>query len=599
MHIRLVEGGRLKECRDASKAGVQRRSAARGWRFGSVAREQKAGWHGAPMSSQEQDPLLRQVDDHAELRETRRVVREQRQTADTTQGQAGSSQSHGAMMNRPEVERQQQAPLRPQAPPDREAGKGKKVMLTPKVFKPGDHVMYGAINTGWTEVVVTAVDLTSIAAGEEIAYTILIGESERSTVASKLREIIHTTDAGHTPRVFQSGEHVMYGTINTGWTEVTVTAVDLTSVAAGKETAYTIHIGDTERSTVASRLREIIQTEDTGHSVAPSAVDEGTTGNATTNYRGRGRQRHVTNPSTLEEAIEIVSSESGNESRGEDDWIMDESGEGGGHLSDALELDPELRGGDLIFQRYESKSGCSLTGWHKAGRGIVPWSEPGVEWRDEREVPTQTSEDQSRDEAQADPPHIHGTFTFDRTRQVRSVPWRLSGAAVRLVDCTKPKLGGREGVVEGWEQEAGQVRVRVAGESVLVWTSEVVQIAAAVREADGGRKRRTMSGPSSMLCDREEGVKRARYAAEAAGTARASPAVAARRLWVGRPNLRATEEVTSSAKRNTSKKSMRGMALVGMAEDVRAVMRGVWKWAIRRSQQGISQGGEGGRIVMV
>ena len=53
--------------------------------------------------------------------------------------------------------------------------------------------------------------------------------------------------------------------------------------------------------------------------------------------------------------------------------MEEESGKGGEHLSDVL--DPELRDGGLIFERYTSKSDCSLTGWHKAGRGIVPWSE--------------------------------------------------------------------------------------------------------------------------------------------------------------------------------------------------------------------------------
>ena len=42
------------------------------------------------------------------------------------------------------------------------------------------------------------------------------------------------------------------------------------------------------------------------------------------------------------------------------------------HLSDAQ----ELQDGDLIFQREDTSAECNLTGQYKAGRGVVPWSEP-------------------------------------------------------------------------------------------------------------------------------------------------------------------------------------------------------------------------------
>ena len=46
--------------------------------------------------------------------------------------------------------------------------------------------MYGSTTMGWMSVTVVAVDLASLAAGGEIDCTILIGGTERSTIASKL-----------------------------------------------------------------------------------------------------------------------------------------------------------------------------------------------------------------------------------------------------------------------------------------------------------------------------------------------------------------------------------------------------------------------------
>ena len=523
-HIRLVEGGRLKACRDASKDGSHRRSAARGWRFGRVTQAQQAGWRGAPASAPEKDPLLTRVDDHDELRDARRLGRERRLAVDVTQGQAGPSQAHGVMAGGPQAEQTQQGTLRLHPVPVREPRKGKAVVLTPRVFKPGERVMYGTINTGWMEVTITEVDFTSVAVGEETAYTILIGGTERGTVSSKLREI-----------------------------------TDL----------------DCEKHVVTSS-----NTNNRAHEATPRI------------HRQSDKRRRVITPNRLEDTRESVVEESDGGAMSEEGWMEEESGKGGEHLSDAL--DPELRDGGLIFERYTSKSDCSLTGWHKAGRGIVPWSEPGVGWKNGGEDPTGVPGDQSQEESQADPPLMGEGATFDRTRQVRSVPWRLNGARVRLVDCAELKLRDREGTVEGWESETGQVRVRVDGETVRVWSSEVVQIAAAVGWVDGERKRRTMSEPNSRPREREEGVKKMRYAAEEAMSREGvQSATQEYRVLAGQAaNLGVMIEVTSYIARKTKRNGMRNVALAGIANDFRSVMRGVWKWAIQRSQQGVPQGGK-------
>ena len=78
---------------------------------------------------------------------------------------------------------------------------------------------------------------------------------------------------------------------------------------------------------------------------------------------------------------------------------------------------------------------------------------------------------------------------------------------MQLVDCIDLKLGNKEGVVEGWEPESGRVTVRVAGERVKVWLSEIVAMGIGPEEQIAGeRKRRTMSEPNSaaLRCGKTE-----------------------------------------------------------------------------------------------
>ena len=173
-------------------------------------------------------------------------------------------------------------------------------------------------------------------------------------------------------------------------------------------------------------------------------------------------------------------------------------------------LDHELRRGDLIFQREDTSTGCQLTGQYTAGRGVVPWSGQHEGESGSEENQPLGQDDLEGEEERADPPKLVESVMFDRTRQMRSTPWRLSGARVRLVDCTDPRLRGMEGVVQGLEQESGRIRVQVQSEVVRVWPSELVRTQAQEEQSGGERKRRTLKQPDTAEARAKGEVKRAR-----------------------------------------------------------------------------------------
>jgi hypothetical protein len=119
-------------------------------------------------------------------------------------------------------------------------------------------------------------------------------------------------------------------------------------------------------------------------------------------------------------------------------------------------------------------------------------------------------ENQSGEEAREDPPQLVELVRFDRTRQVRSTPWRWSGARVRLVDCTDPRLRGMEGMVQGWEQDSGRINVQVQSEVVQVWPGELVRLQEQEGQSGGERKRRTLEKPDTAAGRAQDEVKRAR-----------------------------------------------------------------------------------------
>ena len=117
---------------------------------------------------------------------------------------------------------------------------------------------------------------------------------------------------------------------------------------------------------------------------------------------------------------------------------------------------------NLLFQNKNTFTSCDLMGQAQAGRCVVPWlRQHEGEVRMEENLPLQQQDSLAQEDARTGPPRLVATFEFDRTRQVRSTPWRLSGARVQLVDCTDPRLRGMEGVVQGWEQESGRILVQV------------------------------------------------------------------------------------------------------------------------------------------
>jgi hypothetical protein len=518
MYIRLVEGGRLKARRAASEAGVYSRHKAKEWRCGQTAHELGAGWPGAALNSPVQDPRLVCAQVKPDSRKIRRLDRETRQTAQTAQrDQAGSSRSHGVEAGSSEVGRLHWGHARGQATPDRahRKGKGKAVAKPQRVFKPGDQVMYGSTTMGWMSVTVVAVDLASLAAGGEIDCTILIGGTERSTIASKLCAMEDFETVADTELAIDTAEEMGPGRPDVSESE----GEDMWEVPSGAEGTTTVEAGGCE-------------------------------------------------------------------------GVRDGRGE---HLTD--ELEPDLQRGDLIFQREDTATaaGCYLTGHHQAGRGIVPWSGQDVELGAGEDESSQELEAQSQGEEQADLPHIDGSVQFDRTRLVRSVPWRLTGALVRLDDCTDPRLRDREGVVEGWEPESGQVRVRVAGDTVRVWSSEVVRIKASAGEACAGRKRRTMSGPNTAGSTRAEGVKRIREHEDLVESQDVARVETPGRAPPPRPpiNINMTDAVTSSERQ--IKRGMRSAAVAGIKSDFKEAMRGIWKWNILRSKDGVPWGGKRGK----
>ena len=233
---------------------------------------------------------------------------------------------------------------------------------------------------------------------------------------------------------FERGEQVMYGSNSTGWDAVTIIAVDFASIAGGEELAYTIRIGNAERSTVASKLCAM---KAFGTSIGTAMALEDTEAKMATALSDSDGEM-------LEVMEDAVRDEAGDIEMGDD-----MGNDGSKHLLDAPEQ--ELQDGGSIFQRDDTQGGCNLTGQYKAGRGVVPWAGQHDEGWGAEEDSTQMQgiEQLDMDEGdEAGPPQLRGYVLFDRTRHMRSAPWCSSGARVRLVDCTDPKLRDGEGVVE-------------------------------------------------------------------------------------------------------------------------------------------------------
>ena len=344
-YIRLVEGGRLKARREASTDGARNRLAARGWRCTTVANAQGVGWLGSPVSLPTHDPLDAQTNTHVEERANRRAARERPKAQATRSNEAGLPRTHEAEASSSGTVRPRDATVHIREPAVWEPRRSKATVQPQSAFKPGDRVMYKSRVEGWVSASVVAVDHGSLADGEERAYTILWGDTERGTLASKICAVEHYSS--------------------------TVDSSD-----ALKDTEQEIDVSHSDGE-IEERWQE-------GEAVAADDYVMG------------------------------------------DEWI----GDGSAHL--LVELDQELQHGDLIFQREDTSTGCQLTGHYAAGRrGVVPWSQAS----------------QAEDEASEDPPQLGQLLRFDRTRQVCSTPWRWSGARVRLVDCTYPRLRGMEGVV--------------------------------------------------------------------------------------------------------------------------------------------------------
>ena len=334
-----------------------------------------------PASSPACDPLHAQIHEHVDERAARQEARERRQTAQAAQrGEAGLSRAHEAEVGSSGAVRPQEATVRIRAPAGREPRRGKANVQSQSAFKLGDRVMYESSVEGWVTVTVAAVDRGSLAAGEERAYTILWGDTERGTIASKLCAVEDYSTTFDSDKALEDPDYEM----------------------------------------------------DVGHPVCE---------------------------------IEEIRQEG--ESAAEGDYAMEDElvGDGSAHLPEAL--DRELRHGDLIFQREDTSTGCQLTGQYTAGRGVVPWSGQHEGEGGSEEDQQMGQDNRAGEEARADPPKLVQWVRFDRTLQVRSTPWRLSGVRVRLVDCTDPRLQGMEGVVQGLVQESGRIRVQVLSE---FWT---------------------------------------------------------------------------------------------------------------------------------
>jgi hypothetical protein len=461
-----------------------------------VAYTQGVGWPGKPASLPPCDPLLARINEHVDERATRQAERELRQTAQAApRDEAGSSRAHEAEAGSSGAVRPQEVTVHIRAPAVREPRRGKATVQPQPVFKPGDRVMYASSVEGWVTVTVVAVDHGSLAAGEERAYTILWGDTERSTFASKLRaaEDYSTT---------------------------------FVSTNAREDIDYEMAVGHSDWE-IAERLQE-------------------------------------------------------GESAAEGDYVMGDEWDGDG----SEHLDHELRSGDLIFRREDTSTGCQLTGQYTAGRGVVPWSGQHEGGGGSEEDQPLGQDNRASKEARADPPQLVEFVRFDRTRQVRSTPWRLSGARVRLVDCTDPRLRGMEGVVQGWEQESGRIRVQVQSEVVHVWPGELVRIQEPEGQSGGERKRRTLEEPDTAAARAKDEVKRARSirlqepsathasavvddgAHEHPRTPLISAAVDPRNLFAA---------VTSEGKRGNQRGV--GRVLAGVASGMKGALRGIWKSA--------------------
>ena len=191
-------------------------------------------------------------------------------------------------------------------------------------------------------------------------------------------------------------------------------------------------------------------------------------------------------------------------------------------------------------------------------------------------------DNRAEEEARADPPKLVQLVRFDRTLQVRSTPWRLSGVRVRLVDCTDPRLRGREGVVQGWEQESGRIRVQVQSEVVHVWPGELVRIQEQEEQSGGERKRRTLEEPDTAAARAMDEVKRARYRrGREPGHSYPCHTPAAR----PRTQMTQSDSVTSAELRGNQRGGRRGVLSV-VASGLTVALRGIWKWAISRTSGG-------------
>jgi hypothetical protein len=220
-------------------------------------------------------------------------------------------------------------------------------------------------------------------------------------------------------------------------------------------------------------------------------------------------------------------------------------------------------------------------GQAQAGRSVVPWL-----WQHEGEVTMEETLPLQQDNlaqkvARPGPPPLVATFEFDRTRQARSTPWRLSGARVQLVDCTDPRLRGMVGVVQGWEPESGRILVRVQNLLVRVWPGECVRIQQDQEGQSGGeRKRRTLGGSDAAAMRARHEVKRAR-GCDPQGSPRGQQPTKVRENFFG--NLFGT--VTSEGRRE----KQRGV-IAGVVSGLKGTLRGIWKWTISRTIGGTPWG---------
>ena len=154
---------------------------------------------------------------------------------------------------------------------------------------------------------------------------------------------------------------------------------------------------------------------------------------------------------------------------------------------------------------------------------------------------------------------------------------------MRLVDCTEMRLRGMNGVVQGWEQESGRIRVQVGSEVVHVWPGELLRIQEQEGQSSGERKRCTLDGPDTASSRAEDEVKRADHMEK---TDRR------RRLYrEGQRERNLTNSVTSEGFRGISHRGVgRRGVVAGVASGLKVALKGIWKWAISRTNGGTPWG---------